>query len=295
MLRNLGKMKRLTFILIWMATMAIPAMADGTLTFNSIECEKEQPGATSHMTVEFPTGDDSPLRRAIIDYIYQNLRTMGNLTIHLEEGPLAPADKHVHFPSNTCDETVFKTFLEEVTTIVCKQASDDQQEYAKSLAEDGETYEVKWFDNRFIGIKAETDTYVSCVTYWGEFCGGAHDSRGSNATTIRKSDGKPITPIFKEDVEEAMQPLLWKYLIISENPDNPEEYRAEIKKFLKANYGNSERLFLPEGTSYLAPDGVHILYQPLEICFWPDEPEIIIPFSASKPFLTKEAIETAGL
>ncbi len=30
-------------------------------------------------------------------------------------------------------------------------------------------------------------------------------------------------------------------------------------------------------------------------CFWPGEPEIIIPYSAAKPFLTKEAIKTAGL
>ena len=50
--------------------MVLPSMADGTLTFNSIECEKEQPGATSQVTVQFPIGNDSPLRRAIIDYIY---------------------------------------------------------------------------------------------------------------------------------------------------------------------------------------------------------------------------------
>ena len=288
-------MKRLTFILLWMAIMAIPAMADGTLTFNSIECEKEQPGATSQVTVQFPIGDDSPLRRAIIDYIYQNLRTMGNLSVPRKVGSFAPADKDVHFPSNTCDETTFKTFLEEVTTVVCNLTSNDQQEYAKSLAEDGETYEVEWSENRFIGIKAETETYVSLVTYWGKFRGEDYEFGGSTATTIRKCDGKPIFPIFKEDVEKEMQPLLWKYLIISENPDNPEEYRAEIKKFLKANYGNSKRILLPKGTSFLAPDGVHIQYQPLEISFWPDEPEIIIPFSAAKPFLTKEAIETAGL
>ena len=288
-------MKKLTFILLWIAIIALPVMADGTLTFNSIECEKEQPGATSQVTVQFPIGNDSPLRRGIIDYIYQNLRTMGNLSVLREEDPLAPADKDVHFPSNTCDETSFRTFLDQLTAVVCKLTSNDQQEYASSLAEDGGTYEVKWFENRFIGIVAETDAYVSCVTYWGEFCGGAHDNRGSNATTIRKSDGKPIDRIFKEDMEEDMQPLLWKYLIISKNTDNPEEYRAEIRKFLKANYGNSERLLLPEGTSYLAPDGVHILYQPLEICFWPGEPEIIIPYSAAKPFLTKEAVKIAGL
>ena len=275
--------------------MAIPATADDTVAITSITSEKEQVGATAQTSVEFPIGEDTPTRRSIIDYIYKNLRTMGSLSVLREEGPLTPADKYVQFPSNNCDETTFRTFLDQLTTVVCKLTSGDQQEYAHSLEEDGESYQVKWFNNRFIGKVAETDTYVSYVTYWGENCGGAHDMRGSNAITIRKADGKPITDIFKEDVEEDMQPLLWKYLIVSENPENPAEYRAEIQKFLKANYGNSKDLLLPQGTSFLAPDGVHILYQPLEICFWPGEPEIIIPYSAAKPFFTKEAAKAAGL
>ena len=288
-------MKNLLFVLLWMAFMAIPATADDAVAISSIKCEKEQVGATAEISVEFPVCDDSPTRRAIIDYICQSLQTIGYFSVLREEGPLSPADKDVHFPPNTCDETTFKTFLEEVTTVVCKLTSGDQQEYAHSLEENGGSYQVKWFNNRYIRKAADTDAYVSYTTYWGEYIGGAHDSRGSDAITIRKSDGQPIASIFREDVVDDMQPLLWKYLIISEDPENPEKYRAEIKEFLKANYGNSEHLLLPEGTSYLAPDGVHILYQPLEICFWPGEPEIIIPYSAAKPYLTKEAIKTAGL
>ena len=287
-------MKKLLSAIFGMVFTAIPAIADDTVTISSIKSEKEQIGATTQISVEFPVGDDNPTRRSIIDYIHENLRTMGSLSVLREEDPLTPADKDVQFPSNNCDETTFRSFLDQLTTVVCKLISGDQQEYAHSLEEDGESYQVKWFNNMYIGKVAETDTYVSYVTYWGEYCGGAHDNRGSNAITIRKADGMPITDIFKEDVEEDMQPLLWKYLIVSENPENPAEYRAEIQKFLKANYGNSEDLLLPQGTSYLAPDGVHILYQPLEICFWPGEPEIIIPYSAAKPFISKEAAKVAG-
>ena len=288
-------MKKLLSAIFWMVFTAMPAIADDTVTISSIKSEKEQVGANAQISVDFPVGDDNPTRRSIIDYIYENLRTMGYLSVLREEGPLPPADKDVQFPSNTCDETTFRTFLDQLTTVVCKLTSGDQQEYAHSLEEDGESYQAKWFNNMYIGKVAETDTYVSYATYWGEYCGGAHDNRGSNAITISKADGMPITDIFKEDVEEDMQPLLWKYLIVSENPENPAEYRAEIQKFLKANYGNSEDLLLPQGTSYLAPDGVHILYQPLEICFWPGEPEIIIPYSEAKPFISKEAAKAAGL
>ena len=127
-------MRRLTFFLLWIAAMGIPAMADDTLTFDHIECEKERPGATSHITVQFPIGNDSPLRRAIIDYIYQNLKS-GIIGVQHENG----TKDRIQFPPNTCDESTFSAFLDQLTAIVCVLTSNDQQECAMSLAEDGET------------------------------------------------------------------------------------------------------------------------------------------------------------
>ena len=46
-----------------------------------------------------------------------------------------------------------------------------------------------------------------------------------------------------------------------------------------------------EHNAYLAPDGVYILYQPLEICFWPGEPVIVIPIDEAKPYLSSEAVK----
>ena len=140
-------MKKLLSAIFWTVFTALPASADNTVNISNIESKKEQIGATAQISVEFPIGADNPTRRSIIDYIYENLRTMGSISVLREEGPLPPADKDVQFPSNNCDETTFRTFLDQLTTVVCKLTSGDQQEYAHSLEEDGESYQVKWFNN----------------------------------------------------------------------------------------------------------------------------------------------------
>ena len=262
------------FITLLLFFAAINSMANDLVSAINITYEKEQQYGSSNVSVDFPLVEDCPLRRAIIDYILEVCNTT------------YPGVK-LKQPSNTCDSTTFDKYLEEYTTILCRLSAEDQHDYA-AFMEDS-TYQVTWFSNLFIQKVADTDKYVSYAYYHGEYIGGAHDQRGSGAVTLRKADGTRIENIFKENAEEDMQPLLWKYLIVSENPDNPDDFRAEINQFLEANYGIHD--FLHIGTPFLASDGVHILYEPLEICFWPGEPEIVIPLDEAKPFLKKEALE----
>ena len=274
-------MKKIILATLMMVRAILNATADNTVTVTNISVEKKQKGGSSDVSVDFPLGTDSPLRRAIIDYIFERCKAI-NPGVEVAQ------------PSNMCDEATFRRYLEEYTTTSCRLCAEDQQDYAASFVEEGTSYDVEWFSNFSIEKVVETDLYVSYAVYWGEFVGGAHDNRGSEAVTLRKPDGVRVDSIFREGAEEEMQPLLWKYLIESEQPDNVSEFVAEIKQFLEANYSNSEDLHLPYGTSYLAPDGVHILYQPLEICFWAmGSPIITIPFEAAKPFLTLEAARLA--
>ena len=273
-------MKKTFFALLMVVLSTITAAADNIVPIQNFNFEKELPGGSSQVLIDFPTGTDSPVRRAIIDYIYESLHSF------------AGSGVNIAFPSNTCDEQTFGTFIEKYTETLCHNAAMDQNEYATSMSEDGETYEMVWFSNLSVQKVADTDLYVSYAFYHGEYCGGAHDNRGSSAITIRKDDGARMTDIFKEDVEEEMQPLLWKYLIASYQPEDEKAFIEEINQFLEANYSIRDYLHLPHGSIYLAPDGVHILYQPLEICFWAaGEPEIVIPFDEARPFLTKEVAE----
>lgn len=268
-------MKRKFLLIIWLlAFISIPVAAGDEVEVSSIHFDKEQPGGSSSVLVDFPLGDNQPVRRTIIDFILERCKSLNSV-------------EDVVFPSNTCNEVTFGKFLEEYTTAVSRNCADDQHDYAVYMED--ESYEVTWFSNLYIQKVADTSRYVSYSAYHGEFIGGAHDARGSEAVTIRKTDGARIDSLFVDGVEEKMQPLLWKYLIESENPDDSAAFRNEINQFLEANYGIRDYLHLPYGSCYLAPDGVHILYQPLEICFWPGEPEIVIPPKEAKPFLTKEA------
>ena len=116
------------------------------------------------------------------------------------------------------------------------------------------------------------------------------------AKTFRKSDGAAIN-IFvdDDDLTDRMQGILWKYLVASDEAGDAEDFVKEIGDFLEANYGNRERLHL-DSTIFLAPDGVHLQYAPLEISFWAmGDQEIVIPYQAAKPFLTPEAARLAGV
>ena len=275
-------MKKSILTLLWMLAATVGAMAGNVLSIVEMDAEKEQKGGSSHVWVHFPTGADSPTRRAVIYFIFHSMH------FYLE------AD--MEYPPLTCDEQTFRSFLDDYTEALCQVYSTDQQEYAAECAASGEVYDVPWYRNISLLKVAETDHYVSYACYDGEFCGGAHDNRGSIATTIRKSDGVALDDIFIEDADDSdqLQAILWKYLIATEETDQ-KEFAERIGDFLEANYGNRERLHLPGDSMYLAPDGVHLLYAPLEICFWDmGEIEVVIPYDAAKPYLTPEAARLAN-
>ena len=256
---------------------ALSGAADNTVEISDIGVENSLPNVTSQVSVDFPIGNDSPVRRSIIDFIYDQFQG-------IYQGV------EVQHPSNSCSEADFKAYLDKFNKTLCQLTEEDRKEsFADS--DGGESGEAAWYSNLYINKVADTDQYVSYTTYHVDFSGGAHEERGTYAVTIRKSDGAVISSIFADNVEEKMQPLLWKYLIASENPEDPDEYRAEINRFLEANYGSSDYLPLPGENAYLAPDGVYILYQPLEICFWPGEPVIVIPVDEAKPYLSSEAVK----
>lgn len=261
-----------------LAVNAVNGVADDTVATENVQSESSLPHVTAEMAVDFPVGSDSQLRRAILGFIFDRCQ-------EIYEGV------EVERPSNNCNATEFKAFLDNYTSTLCRLSAEDRKECADALAEEGETYEADWFSNLYINKTADTKRYVSYTTYNTDFSGGGHDNRMSEAVTIRKSDGAIISSIFVEDAEEKMQDVLWKYLIASEEPEDPVEYRAEINRFLEANYGRGNHLMLPTGSIYLAPDGVYILYSTQEICFWPGEPVIVIPYEVAKPFLTKEAAQ----
>ena len=264
-----------TALLVFAAT--IDCRAANTANYKTITYEMEFPGATSNVSVDFPVSVQEPLRSAIIDYILERLGTYKS-----EQLPAPISDK--------CDEETFKTFLSQLAENLAKTYGEEQREFAESMEDEGEAYTMTWYVNIRIEKAAETDKYVSYVYYFGDYEGGVHGERSEDGITIRKSDGKRITDIFKDDVEEAMQPLLWKYILPLDTPeDERKEYRKGIEEYLE--YQKHNLLPLPSIT-FLTPDGIHLQYYYYSICPWAmGAPLIVLPINEAMPYLTRQAAQ----
>ena len=271
-------MKKTLSAVLLLTAVSVNCLADNRDTYKTITYEVEQPGATSQVSIDFPVDVKEPVRSAVINYIFEELRAYKGDAL-----PNTPTPKN-------CTEAVVNTIISQFAETLASWYGSEQQEYAASLAEEGETYDVPWYVNISINKSAETPQYVSYTGYYGDYQGGAHDQRYSDAVTIRKSDGKRIKDIFRENIDEQIQPLLWKYLLADyESEEDKQEYRNEIMTYL--GYQGTNIVPLPDA-SYLAPDGVHLTYQYYEICPWAmGAPEPVIPIREALPYLTKEAAQ----
>ena len=262
-------MKKILLFALFLLPLGLWGAKYKTITF-----EMEYPGATSKVSVDFPIDVQEPLRSAIVSYILERLESHKAEVLQL--------------PTAKCDEPTFNEFLSEYAENLAKSYGEEQREYAESQRELGEEYNVTFYVNIYIPKTAETDQYVSYAYYFGDFEGGVHGERYSDGVTIRKRDGKRIEDIFKDDVEEAIQPLLWKAILASDDADgDSSEYRKGIEDYLHME--KLELLPLPS-VAFLTPESVHIEYQYYQICPWAQgAPTAEIPISEVLPFLTKEA------
>ena len=273
---TISKIKKTLALTLLAVTATVNCFAGNRDTYKTIAYQVEQPGASSEVSVDFPVDVKEPVRSAVIEYIFHALTAYKGDAL---PGTPKPED---------CTETTIKTILNQFAETLASWYGSEREEYAASLAEEGETYDVEWYINISVNKAAETQQYVSYACYYGDYQGGAHGQRYSDAVTIRKSDGKRIKDIFRDGVDEEMQPLLWKYLLSDiDSDEGKQEYRNMIMTYL----GNEQTAIVPlPYVSYLAPDGIHLEYQPYEIGPWSlGAPNIVIPVSEALPYLTKEA------
>lgn len=275
---TISKIKKMLALTLLAVTATVNCFAGNRDTYKTIAYQVEQPGASSEVSVDFPVDVKEPVRSAVIEYIFHALTAYKGDAL---PGTPKPED---------CTETTMKTILNQFAETLASWYGSEREEYAASLAEEGETYDVEWYINISVNKAAETQQYVSYACYYGDYQGGAHGQRYSDAVTIRKSDGKRIKDIFREGVDAQMQPLLWKYLLAEyDSEEDKQEYRKAILDYL--DYQNVDILLLPSD-SYIAPDGIHLVYQYYEICPWAmGAPDVVIPISEALPYLTKEAAQ----
>lgn len=182
------------------------------------------------------------------------------------------ADYNVSIP--TAKNRSFSTIIQIMGNSILKKFIAD---YDK----DNDPFDRGQFYNIEIKLVADTKEYVSYSINEQLFTGGEHGMYHTRHVTIRKSDGKPLTNILQREKESQMQPLLKK---VAAEQGDLEEYLKYLKHLER------EDIPLPEEDAWLQPDGVHIQYQPYEICTWVmGMPEFVIPAKDAQPFISKEA------
>ena len=128
-------------------------------------------------------------------------------------------------------------------------------------------------------LKADTDDYISFLASMLEDVGGFNSTTWQVPTSIRKSDGLPIENIFKREREDHMQFTLRK-LYMSQHP-NTNIFNGD---------DNDQKLRFPVEEPWLAPDGLHLIYNPGELFGLPhDCSELVIPISEALPCISKES------
>lgn len=228
-------------------------------------------GGTCYLEVDYPICDSDILKRYLLQYIITELDSFnlaGHTPYRLSDLSIQAIDTLV----GTCAWQMAKLLDEEV----------------KGLEEDFGGPFPMLCGLRQLDLKMVSCT-PKCVGYlasYQEFTGGAHGAYLFTPTIIRRSDGKCFTDIFKPEVEDSMQPILWKYLLESTGgtESDKESYREMVENYLETSH-----LPLPDKGGWIAHDGLHLHYQPYEIGNWAmGAPDFVIPADKARPFVSDE-------
>ena len=225
-----------------------------------------------------------------VDYpICSNDRLAHRLLEHIacELDSFCPAD---HAPYQLKDYSV--EALDTLIGTCAWQTIPSLDEEVESWEESSSEGELPICGIRSLTLKFLTDMpkCVSYLTCYEEFSGGVHGMYYYWPCTIRKSDGKRLTNILKENLEEKMQEVLWNCLLNNAEEDNKAGYREAFESYLDYAYGNKKHLPLPEAEPWIGHDGLHLQYQPYEIGTWAmGSVEILIPTEQALPFVSDEA------
>jgi len=170
-----------------------------------------------------------------------------------------------------------KTFDKAVQAYADMIAQAMAEEYGDDMPSDPDEA-MKWYGSMEVNQVADAAGYVSYEFSEERFSGGAHGMYHFVTLTFRKSDGKPLKNILRRDNESSIEPLLSKSI----------KNQEAVKPYLE--YMESNTLPLPMEDGWLAPDGLHIMYQPYEIGNWAmGAPEFVIPVSKAIPLISSEA------
>ncbi|MBQ0142862.1 MAG: DUF3298 domain-containing protein [Prevotellaceae bacterium] len=134
----------------------------------------------------------------------------------------------------------------------------------------------------------ETDNLITlaCNTYW--YGGGAHGSSSYFAVTFRKADGRRFGMdmiLADANLQEELNNGLKIYFGVSTDEELNENLQVD-------ELHNANNIPLPATNPWIDNKGIHLIYSQYEIaCYAAGMPEVVIPISKAKKYLTSTILK----
>lgn len=237
-----------------------------------VRAEYSIPGGGCKIVVELPSNTPSTVMGYITRYVKAQLTEFGSDRYPDFKPDIAPMAQSNQIIDAFCHGIAERYAQAHNDMFVTPTEELKQNEEAMRIMRD-------WTVLIEIHLKANTDDYVSFLASMWEDVGGYNPTIWQVPTTIRKSDGLPVENILKRDREDHVQYTLRK-LYMEQHPGTTIFNGDE----------NDQKLRFPVEEPWLAPDGLHLLYNPGEIFGLPhDTSELVIPISDAMPCISKES------
>lgn len=226
--------------------------------------------ATCDISVDYPTGNASPLDSSVRKWINSQLSATAS-------------EKFSQIKSTSLD-TIYdgSTLLKTLTSYIIDGSRKDLTECNTSAG-----YEFDWK----ISKSYETDRYVTYTFSAYTFLGGAHGSFISKGSTFSKPEGIQFGwDIFKPDSIPAIRNMVKQAIMHNYfNASTP----VSFQECLLINPADFP---LPTTPPLFLDDGMHFIYQQYEIApYAAGLPECTIPYTEIQNMMTSQARALTGI
>lgn len=201
-------------------------------------------------------------------------------------------------------ETAGETFAEAYVKTYGQKGLKLMEEDIRTMAEEG--FEGSYLNDLRIELSEQTDNYLTFITGYEVYTGGAHGGYLADGATFSKADGKRmgwnmfdpskraelvaqlkkgLMDYFNDAIEDKIttDSALFEMLILYDDPETPEN---------ELEYG----IPLPQTEPYVTRKGIAFIYQQYEIAAYAcGLPSCVLPVSAVAPCLSAEGKAFLGV
>ncbi|MCR5077525.1 MAG: DUF3298 and DUF4163 domain-containing protein [Prevotella sp.] len=260
---------------------SVDGMAD-SLVVDSVGKSFSDSLCSSDVSADFPVSGPQPLVDSIRFFLSRELA--GSVSSFYSTEDTVPV---IYYSDFTDAEGMMACYAER---------SFNRLRELSMMEHDGQSYE----SSMWVGEACETDRFVTYLSQYYEYSGGAHGMASLYGTTFDRRTGARMDYPVDTTKLKALQPLLRKGVeryfmqVYAENGERVTA--ASVQDDVSSLFLENGIIPLPSAAPYLSPEGLVFIYGQYEIgAYAIGMPRFTVPYKDIAPFLTTEARRLAGL